>query len=307
MSLPFQGIRTFAKCQHSQQPQTEFVVVGLPVDTAATNRSGSRHGPGAIRNASAMLSDGVCEQWPGLVSANITDLGDIDISTGNTNSALQEIQTVMQQLQNADLHVISLGGDHLVTLAILRAMHERYPQLACLHLDAHCDVSVKTDQPHQGHGAWLYKSITEGLLNPNHVISVGVRAPAWPENKQWFLNQGGIVISARQAQKYSAASMADIIKAKIGNMPCYFTLDVDCLDPVHAPGTGMPVIGGISSMWVEELIDALAELNFVGMDCVEVIPAYDHSEITSLAAASFCWRYISQRIYLRIKDLTSGQ
>ena len=303
MSLPFQGIRTFAKCQHSQQPQTEFVVVGLPVDCATTNRSGARHGPHAIRNASVMLTDGVCEQWPCLVSSNITDLGDINISTGNTASALQEIQTVIQKLQDAELHVVSLGGDHLVTLAILQAMHERYPQLACVHLDAHGDVSVNHDQQPLGHGTWLYNAITQGLVDPRHVISIGIRAPAPPENKQWFQEQGGTVISARQAQKYSAAAMADIINAKVGDMPCYFTLDVDCLDPAYAPGTGTPEIGGISTMWVEELIDALAELNFVGMDCVEVAPAYDHSEITALAAASFCWRYLSQRIYLRIKEL----
>ena len=298
MSLPFQGIRTFCKTYHSLRPQTEFVVLGMPVDCATTFRSGARMGPAAIRAASMMLTDGVCAEWPVDIVPHVTDLGDLSLSTGNSLVAVQQIQNVMAQLQSGEHHVVSLGGDHMITLGILRAMKMRYTDLACVHLDAHCDTwSSHGDQP-MGHGTWMFNAINEGLINPRNTISVGVRSAADDVTRNWLQDRGGETFSARRAVKYSARAMADIISARVGDKFCYLTLDIDCLDPAYAPGTGTPEISGLSTMWVEELIDALSGVKFVGMDCVEVAPAYDHGEITALAAATFCWRYLSQRIHI---------
>jgi len=294
MNLPFQGIQTFCKTRHSPQPQTEFVVLGMPIDCATTYRSGTRMGPGAIRRASMMLTDGQCAEWPADVATCVTDMGDISLATGNSLVALQQIQNVMAQLQAAQHHVVSLGGDHMITLGILRAMKMRYSDIAVVHLDAHCDTwSSHGDQP-VGHGTWMFNAINEGLINPAHTVSVGVRSAADPASRGFLESCGGLTITSRRAAY--ANNLCNIIKSQVGDRPCYLSLDIDVLDPAYAPGTGTPETGGLTTMWLQDLLDGLNELNFIGMDCVEVAPAYDHSDITSLAAATMCWRYLSQRI-----------
>lgn len=297
MSLPFQGIRTFCKTPHSTQPQTEFVVLGMPVDCATTFRSGARMGPAAIRAASMMLTDGVCAEWPVDIANFVTDMGDLSLATGNSLVALQQIQNVMAQLQAAQHHVVSLGGDHMITLGILRAMKMRYNNIACLHLDAHCDTWHSHDDQPVGHGTWMFNAINEGLIDPAHTMSVGIRSAADATTRAFLESHGGLTISARKSAYMG--NLCNIIKSHVQDRPCYLTLDIDVLDPAFAPGTGTPEVGGLTTMWLMDLLDGLNELNFIGMDCVEVAPAYDHSEITSLAAATMCWRYLSQRISVR--------
>lgn len=303
MTLTFPGIRTFLRSWTSQQPQTAFVVVGLPSDCATSHRPGARMAPAAIRHASLHLVDGVCDDWPVDVTRNLTDLGDANLSTGNLAVTLTEIQQLIAQLHAGEHHVVAMGGDHSVTLGILRGMHHRYPGMACVHLDAHCDTWQRHGSQPQGHGTWLRNAIEEGLVDPEKTVSIGVRSPADNPTRFWLNTQGGLTISARSAMRAQPYEVFASIRDRIGDTPCYFTLDIDVLDPAHAPGTGTPEIGGLTSMWVDEFIDCLHTVNLVGMDCVEVAPAYDHSDITSLAAATFMWRYLSMQIHKNLQTL----
>jgi agmatinase len=143
----------------------------------------------------------------------------------------------------------------------------------------------------------MFNAIQENLISPNNTISIGIRSPADKISREFLSVNGGKTISATRALKWSPLSMHEIIKSTVGTNPVYLSLDIDCLDPAYAPGTGTPEIGGLSTVWLRELLDLCNDINFIGMDCVEVAPPYDHSEITSLAAATFCWQYLSMIAY----------
>ena len=165
-----------------------------------------------------------------------------------------------------------------------------------MHFDAHCDTWPNHFDELHGHGTWMFDVIDENVIDASNVISIGIRSPADTTARNFLAVNGGTTISARQATKYDPAVMASIIKTKVSNLPTYLSLDIDCLDPAYAPGTGTPEIGGLSTMWLSEVIDELQHINWIGMDCVEVNPAYDQSQITSLAAATFVWQYLSMNI-----------
>jgi len=291
MHLPFQYATTrnfFAVSPYTTQ---DFVVIGAPVDCATSFRSGSRIAPNAIRDASMMLTDGVHPRYPVDLTQWIGDAGDMVLPSGNTEAILDKIESYITGFTKE--HVITLGGDHSITLGILRAHARVHSDIAVVHFDAHCDTwQSHFGEPH-GHGTWMYNAVEEKLINANHSISIGVRSPADTDTREYLSKKGGTTISARQASNYNPLVMADIIKAKVAGRPAYLTLDIDCLDPAYAPGTGTPEIGGLSTMWMLELLENLQGINWIGMDCVEVNPAYDHGQITALAAATFVWQYLS--------------
>lgn len=296
MHMPFQYGTTRNFCAVPNYATQEFVILGAPVDCATTFRSGARMGPNAIRDASMMLTDGVHERYPVELGNWVGDAGDIPIPSGNTSKALEIIKDHYYGFLRNDKHVITLGGDHGITDAILRTLRAKHGKVAVVHFDAHCDTWSMHFSQLKGHGTWLYYAIEDDLISPNHTISIGIRSPADKESRELLQKRGGTTMSAKQAMKHDPAVMASIIKTKVGDLPAYLTLDIDCLDPAYAPGTGTPEIGGLSTMWLGELLDELQSINWVGMDCVEVNPAYDHAQITSLAAATFVWQYLSMNI-----------
>jgi agmatinase len=174
--------------------------------------------------------------------------------------------------------------------------------LAIVHLDAHCDTWSDHFGEPSGHGTWMREAILERLVIPEATVQIGIRSPAAVETREFVRTSGGCVIGARELRgRESAQQLAgvlDEVRARIGGPrhPVYLTLDIDCLDPAFAPGTGTPEAGGLSTAQVLTLIEELTDLNWVGMDCVEVAPAYDHADITSLAAATFVWTYLCGRI-----------
>jgi len=294
MHMPFQYGTTRNFCGVPPYNGQEFVILGAPVDCATTFRSGTRMGPNAIRDASMMLTDGVHEKYPVDLSSYVGDAGDIAIPSGNTDSALKTIEEHYYSFLRNNKHMVTLGGDHSITDAILRMICVQHGKVAVVHFDAHCDTwSMHFSQLH-GHGTWLYYAIEDNFISVDNTISIGIRSPADKDSRELLQKRGGTTISARQAMKYDTAAMASIIKTKVGDLPTYLTLDIDCLDPAYAPGTGTPEIGGLSSLWLSELLDEseMQSINWIGMDCVEVNPAYDHSQITSLAAATFVWQYL---------------
>lgn len=290
--LPFQNFPTFCNVTTDLK---RFAVVGAPTDGATTFRSGARMGPNAVRQASLMLVDGVHELYPVNLVEHVCDVGNIALATGNTLKMIDQVVGAMDRLKY--MHCVTLGGDHSITLGILKSLAHRHQNIAVLHFDAHCDTWNNHFGEMIGHGTWLYNAITESLISPKNTISIGIRSPADLESRNFLSNHGGKTISAARAMKWSPAAMHDIIKSTVGDNPVYLSLDIDCLDPAYAPGTGTPEIGGLTTAWMRELIDLCNDINFIGMDCVEVSPPYDHSEITSLAAATFCWQYLSMLAY----------
>lgn len=276
-----------------------FAVCGIPFDGAVTNRPGARFGPQEIRRASLMLCDGT---HPFFDVSPLEHLGDAaDMRLPNA-SPLTEVRTAIQQqaaVLMARHHCVFIGGDHSVTLPLLRALHAQHGAVALVHFDAHCDTwTTHFDEP-SGHGTWTYEAIQEGLVERTKTVQIGIRSSGERAAREYVQDQGGLIYTARDLRGKDGSGLAGIIeqiKARIGNTPCYLTLDIDCLDPAFAPGTGTPEPGGMASSQVMTFLEELAALNFVGMDCVEVAPAYDHAELTSNAAAQFIWTYVCGQI-----------
>lgn len=276
-----------------------FALVGVPFDGAVTNRPGARFGPQEIRRASLMLCDGL---HPFFGVSPLGYLGDaLDMRLPNTallTEVREQIQTQAAALM-AQHHCVFLGGDHSVTLALLRAAREQYGQLALIHFDAHCDTWSDHFGEPSGHGTWTYEAMNEGLVNPQQTVQIGLRSSGERATREYVLDQGGLIFSARQLRGLDGAGLSPVLAqifARLGDRPCYLTLDIDCLDPAFAPGTGTPEPGGLSSSQVLTFLEELAPLNLIGMDCVEVAPAYDHAELTSNLAATLVWTYLCGQV-----------
>lgn len=276
-----------------------FAVVGVPFDGAVTNRPGARFGPQAIRAASLMLCDGIHPHF------NVSPLGRLgdgyDMVLPNA-SPLPAVRAAIQAQATALMarhHCVFLGGDHSVTLALLRAAKAQYGELALIHFDAHCDTWSDHFGEPSGHGTWTYEAIAEGLVSPQHTVQIGLRSSGERAAREYVQDQGGLIFTARQLRGLDGAALAPLvaqITERIGHRPCYLTLDIDCLDPAFAPGTGTPEPGGMTSSQVLTFLEDLSPLSLIGMDCVEVAPAYDHAELTSNAAATFVWTYLCGQV-----------
>ncbi len=280
-----------------------FAVVGVPFDGAVTNRPGARFGPQEIRRASLMLCDGLHPLFEVSPLGHLGDAGDLRLSNA---SPLAEVRAQIQAQAAALMarhHCVFLGGDHSVTLALLRAAKAQHGPLALLHFDAHCDTWRDHFGEPSGHGTWTYEAIQEGLVSPQHVVQIGLRSSGERATREYVQDQGGLIFTARQLRGLDGAGLQpvmDQILQRLAQRPCYVTLDIDCLDPAFAPGTGTPEPGGLSSSQVLSLLEALAGLNTVAMDCVEVAPAYDHAELTSNVAATLVWTYLCGQIAKRV-------
>lgn len=292
---PYQGIRTFCKVGDRAISSHKFVVVGAGIDSSTSFRAGARAAPAAIREASMMLSTGVHARYPTDIKLHTSDLGDLTVTNGNTTKMLEQIESSIINILAWNKHPVLLGGEHTVTLGILRAMYAKYGKVAVVHFDAHSDTNTTHYDETIGNNTWLYNAITENLVDPSKTVSVGIRAPMSNESRTWLLKQGGRTISPWEA--LNPRAQTDEVYSKIhhivGETPCYLSFDVSCLDPAYAPGAGTPTAGGFTTMWVLDCIERLSNVNWIGMDCVEVSPVYDHSNITALAAATVCWTYLS--------------
>jgi agmatinase len=272
----------------------------VPYDGVVTHRPGARFGPQAIRTASLMLCDGI---HPFFDVSPVDQMGDaLDMRLPNA-SPLPQVRAQIEAQAAALMakhHCVFLGGDHSVTLSLLRAARAKHGQaLACVHFDAHCDTWSDHFGEPSGHGTWTYEAIQEGLISAEHTVQIGIRSSGERAAREYVADQGGQIFTARALRGLDGAALAPVLAAirqRIGDRPCYLTLDIDVLDPAFAPGTGTPEPGGLTSAQVLTFIEELAGLNWVGMDCVEVAPAYDHAELTSNAAATFVWTYLCGQV-----------
>lgn len=283
-------------------PNKPFGVAGIPYDGAVTNRPGARFAPAAIRQASQMLCDGIHPFFNTSPYEFIRDLG--DLATPNTDlTAMRASLAEQVPALLAQYHMCWLGGDHSITLGLLRAYRAWAGQpLAVLHFDAHCDTWEDHFGEPSGHGTWVYEAITEGLVDPESFVQVGIRSAGVREAREYVRDQGGVIFTSRDLRGLeSEGQLSEVIQTirqrlSAKGLPVYLTLDIDCLDPAFAPGTGTPEVAGLSSNQVFTLLESIADLNWVGMDCVEVAPPYDHAELTSNAAAQLVWTYLSGQV-----------
>jgi agmatinase len=266
-----------------------YCIAGIPLDIGTTNRSGSRDGPQAIRYASRMLIDGSHPSHRIETSRlEISDIGNFQIVLGDLKKSYSLIEKQAKEIK----HLIVLGGDHGVTLPLLRALKSKYGSIGLVHFDAHVDTWPETSGQALGHGSVFYHAIQEDLVDPKRMIQIGIRSPVEPEVYDWTINQGVKIITAQEVHSSSIDAIVQSIFSKIGRGPTYLSFDIDALDPAFAPGTGTPEIGGLASWQVQAILRQLKKVDFVGMDLVEVAPAYDIAEITSLAGATIVWEYL---------------
>jgi agmatinase len=273
-----------------RDPAAALVVAGIPLDIGTTHRAGARFGPGAIRRASGMLTDGAHPgTWADPATLDFSDIGDFAIALGDIAGSLALIERQAAGLR----HLAALGGEHGMTLPLLRALTRRTGPVGLVHFDAHVDTWPDNFGQTYGHGSVFFHAINEGLVDPRRMIQLGIRSPVQRAVWDWTVGQGVTILSALAIHASSPTAVAARVGEVVGSGPTYLSFDIDVLDPAFAPGTGTPEVGGLATWQVQAILRSLAPCGFVGMDVVEVAPAYDQTEITALAAATMVWEYLS--------------
>jgi agmatinase len=275
----------------NRDPAARFAVAGVPFDLGTTNRPGARLAPNAIRAASRMLVDGENPaNWRDPSAMGVADVGDFAIALGDIPASL----ALIEQQAAAFGHLVALGGDHTVTLALLRALTKRLGgPVGLVHFDAHVDTWPDNFGQVLAHGSVLWHVLEEGLVDPKRMVQIGIRSPVQRDVHDWAPAKGVTVITAEEVHLSNPAAVAERVRQIVGAGPTYLSFDIDALDPAFAPGTGTPEVGGLATWQAMGVLKRLGGLDWVGMDVVEVAPPFDHAEITALAAASVAWTYLS--------------
>jgi agmatinase len=267
-----------------------LAIAGIPLDLGTTNRAGARGGPEAIRRASRMLVDGANPRsWVDPATLPLADIGNFRIALGDLPASLAAIEEQAAAIP----HLLALGGDHTITLALLRALARRAASPGVIHFDAHVDTWPDSFGQPYGHGSVFYNAIEEGLVDPTRMVQIGIRSPVQRDVYDWTRGKGVTIITAEEAHESGPKWVAERVRSVIGAGAAYLSFDIDALDPAFAPGTGTPEIGGLATWQAQGILRRLAGLDFIGADVVEVAPAYDVAEITALAAATIAWEYIA--------------
>ncbi|MFT4825552.1 MAG: agmatinase [Halioglobus sp.] len=273
-----------------EDQQIDAVVMGIPYDLGTSGRAGTRSGPNGIRQASANLRWEE-QRWPWAFALGdrlkVADYGDVQFSWGDSEDMLTQVEEHAAKITAAGKTLISLGGDHFVTLPLLRGHAKTHGKLALIHFDAHTDTYDEEEK--YNHGCMFFRAPREGLIDTSKSIQIGIRTDYDRPNHEFE------VIDAHQANEQSVDDTVAAIRARVGDSPAYLTFDIDCLDPAYAPGTGTPVVGGMSTSKILRILQGIADLNIVGFDVVEVSPAYDHADITALAGATLALQFLYMR------------
>ena len=291
----FGGPGTFMRLPTAETAQgLDVGFIGIPMDIGTSWRSGTRFGPKAIRAESNMLRP--YNMWTRAApfdSLHCADLGDVPINTFDLKDSVRRITEYYDLLLQHDVVPMTLGGDHTLTLPILRSIAKKHGPVALVHVDAHADINENMFGEKIAHGTPFRRAHEEGLLQDERVFQIGLRgtgyaADDFDEARRW----GFTVIQAEELWNQSLEPLAVRIKEHIGDVPCYITFDIDSLDPAYAPGTGTPEICGLTPPQAVELIRGLRGLNVIGVDLVEVSPPYDPSGNTALIGASILFEIL---------------
>jgi guanidinobutyrase len=269
--------------------------IGIPMDIGTSWRSGTRMGPKQLREQSAMIRPYNIQTGAAPFDAlQCVDLGDVPINTFSLSDSIRIITDTYASYLNHSFIPMTLGGDHTLTLPVLRAVAAKHGSVALIHVDAHADVNDEMFGERETHGTVFRRAYEEKLITPDKVFQIGLRgtgytADDFTEAAGWGFNQ----YLAPDLWHKSLSPLAADIKEKVGDQPCYITYDIDSLDPAYAPGTGTPEIGGLTTPQAMELIRGLRGLSIVGCDLVEVSPPYDPSGNTALTGANLMFEMLS--------------
>lgn len=290
------GFPSFARLPRLDQvTHYDVAVVGVPFDSGVSYRPGARFGPAHIRQSSRLLRpyNPALDRMP-FASQQVVDAGDIDCNPFNIPEALAAIEAQVRTLTTDGQRVLTLGGDHTIALPILRALHSRYGPITVVHFDAHLDTWDSYFGMDTTHGTPFRRASEEGLINTSTSVHVGTRGPLYaPTDLVEDGELGFHVISSIELQDHGLAAALTRLRDRVGDTPIYVSIDIDVLDPAHAPGTGTPEAGGLTSRELLGFVRSFANVNLIGADIVEVAPAYDHAEVTGIAAAHVAYELLS--------------
>jgi agmatinase len=284
----FGGATSFLRRTYTKDlTNVDLAITGVPFDQAVTHRTGTRFGPRAIREASSLQPYDPPYGWPTnpLDDMNIIDYGDVAFDYAKTSTFPQTLTDHIATILAVNAGTITLGGDHFITLPILRAYAAKYGPLGVIHFDAHSDLWADDDMDRIDHGTFMYKAVKTGLVDPKRSVQIGIRTHC-----DDYL--GIEYIDARTVHEKGTAWTVARAKEIVGDGPCYVTFDIDALDPAFAPGTGTPVWGGLASWQAAAMLRDLAGINMVGGDIVEVSPPYDTTGATAIAGAHVAYDLI---------------
>lgn len=271
----------------------DIAITGVPFDQAVSHRSGTRMGPEGIRRASAENAWGHVWPWnfDPFDTLAVVDYGDCFFDWGRKEAFPQALESHAAEILNKGVELITLGGDHYISYPLLKAHAKKHGPLALVHFDAHRDVEIDSGG-RIDHGTMFGHAVKEGLIDSERSVQIGIRTTFIGETAMGFR-----IVYADEVHNSTAEQVAKVITDKVGKQKAYLTFDIDCLDPSAAPGTGTPIPGGLSYHQAASIIRRLTNINFVGMDMVEVSPPYDHAEITSLAASALVMEYLCLRAH----------
>ena len=288
----FSGITTFSRLPLIEKPgknELDIAILGVPTDAGTSYRPGSRFGPRGLRDASVLcrnynpsISVGIYEKL------NIADVGDVSVNPMSLKKTLEAISTKTKELKKTGAKIIALGGDHSILTPILTETVAHEGEITLVHFDAHTDTGDESWGEKFHHGTPIRRLIENKSLNPKKIFQIGIRGPLGDkEQLEWTLDQGVNILGMDDFYTGGTRDkFFDKIRKTAGKGKIYISFDIDGVDPAFAPGTGTPVVGGLTSNDALQAVRALKGLNLIGADLVEVAPAYDHAEITSLLGAA---------------------
>ena len=294
---PFHGIASFMRLPVSHDlSQKDVAIVGVPFDSGTSFRSGARFGPRSIRQSSLLLwgYNAVLEIEP-LRHLSVIDYGDLEVIPVDIRTSMESITQQANKILEQQVTMISLGGDHSISLPLLRAHSKKFGRPAVIHFDSHPDTWQEEfpNQPYS-HGTPFRRALEEDLIDPNAYLQIGLRGPtSAPQDLEEARALGAKIINIGQIFEMGIPAVIQSIRQVVGDQPVYVSFDIDCVDPAFAPGTGTPEVGGLTSFQALQLVRGLQGLNIIGYDLVEVCPAYDHGEITSILAANLVFEFLS--------------
>ncbi len=296
----FSHIATFMRLPHvplddPRLDELDIGLIGVPLDLGVTNRTGPRHGPRQIRDQSSMIRRGhrVHGTYP-VQQANCADVGDAEINPANLHDSLAKIEASVGKLVAKGIRPLSAGGDHLISLPLLRAVAKDRP-VGMVHFDAHTDTwDSYFGGERYTHGTPFRRAIEEGLLDPKRVIQIGIRGSVYDlDDDRWGLEQGIRIIYIEDYFRMGPDAVIAEARRVVGDGPTYLSFDVDGIDPAFTPGTGTPEVGGYTPAEAQKMLRGLRGIDFVGADVVEVSPPFDQSGNTALVAATLMFEILA--------------
>lgn len=292
----FAGIATFARLPRLEEAQSaEIVLAGIPFDSGVSYRPGARFGPSHVREASRLLRpyNAATDSDP-FAQAQVADAGDIAVNPFDIAEAVTEMERAADELRRDGATLIAIGGDHTLALPMLRSVVKQHGPVAVVHFDAHLDTWDTYFGAPYTHGTPFRRASEEGLIDMEASLHVGIRGPLF--SKQDLRDDerlGFAIISTVEVEHEGVQAAIDRMRVRVGDRPVYLSVDIDVLDPAHAPGTGTPEAGGLTSRELLRMIRECSDFNVVGADVVEVAPAYDHAQLTAIAASHVIYEIIT--------------